>query len=85
MILTMKQLCEQLKGWNFHYYKNTNKYGDDIYFDFYSNDGGAILTMHAYNGEIKISDNVEYWNEDYFTDYEQITLKEYENRLKQEV
>lgn len=85
MIEIMHKLCEQLDGWNFHYYKNTNKYGDDIYFDFYSNNGDAILTMHALNGKIEIANDVEYYNEKNYTDYESITLEEYNNKLKLEV
>lgn len=85
MLLTMKQLCEQLKGWNFRYYKDKDKYGDYVAFNFYSNNSDAILTMLSTNGKIEIANDVEYWSEDYYTDYEPITLKEYENRLKQEV
>lgn len=74
MKIIMKQLCEQLNGWNF----SEEKY--NIYFDFYSKDNKAILTMTCYEGLISVNDNVEYYYND--CDYEMITLEDYENKLK---
>ena len=70
----MKKLYKQLKGWNL-----TDNYER---FDFYSEDEDAILTMVYRDGVIKIADSVEYYSETYYTDYESLTLNEYENRLQ---
>ncbi len=84
MYHVMQKLCDTLDGWNFHSYKNQDKYGDDILFDFYTKDGSAILTMKYSNGTISITNDVEYWNEKHYTDYENITLNEYNERLKED-
>lgn len=84
MYHVMQKLCDTLDGWNFRSFKNKDKYGDDISFDFYSKDGSAILTMRYSNGKIEIADDVECWNEEYYTDYESITLNEYNERLKED-
>ena len=70
----MIKLCKQLQGWNLT--DNCDR------FDFNSEDGDAILTMVFRDGVIKIADDVEYYSETYYTDYEPITLSEYEDRLR---
>lgn len=84
MIEVMIKLCKQLDGWNFHIYKESeNNY--HCIFDFYSNDGDAVLTMHSTNSKIELANDVEFWNEEYYSDYEPITLEEYNKRLEEQV
>ena len=69
----MKSFCGQLNGWNFE------EIDGGIRFDFWTKNGNAILTLIAENNEIKLSNIVEYYEND--TDYEHITLKEYEEKI----
>ena len=71
----MESLCEKLKGWNFE------ETEEGFHFDFWLNDN-AILTMYSEDGEIKISNDVEYYKTEVEFDY--IALEEYENNLKGE-
>lgn len=84
MYHVMQKLCDTLDGWNFHCYNCILDSKEYILFDFYTKDGGAILTMKCADGIIHIADDVEYWNEGYYTDYESITLNEYNERLKED-
>lgn len=72
----MENLCLRLNGWNFE------ETEEGFHFDFWSDDNKAILTMYSEDGEIKISNDVEYYEND--IDFDHITLSEYERILKGE-
>lgn len=69
-------LCKKLNGWNFTYDN------DSKFFDFYSDDGKAILTMKLLdNGTFKLTDDVEYYPKDSSNDFKVITLNSYNKKL----
>ena len=69
-----KELCNTLNGWN--YEENS----EGSYFDFYSKDGKAILTLKLdHNNNISLADNVEYYYGE--CTYKNLSLKQYSEEL----